>query len=180
MIRIVEGPEGSAVFDLDGRLSGRGAYVCPSASCLHNLRSSSLKHTLKAHHLSLPDYQSLRAKMLAALESKCLNLMSIGRKAGQVSVGSRAAYETLQKGGAELIIVAADASPRTAGNFFRLAGDAPVRKVAGKETLGRWLGRESVAVAVISDRGLGSRLATVVDRLTAFDYSTYHGESKDI
>ncbi len=35
LIRIVRTPEGEVVLDPSGKKSGRGAYICPSAECLH-------------------------------------------------------------------------------------------------------------------------------------------------
>ena len=34
LIRIVKSPEDEISLDLTGKKSGRGAYICPSASCL--------------------------------------------------------------------------------------------------------------------------------------------------
>ena len=33
LIRVVRTPEGSIVIDRTGKLSGRGAYICPSSNC---------------------------------------------------------------------------------------------------------------------------------------------------
>lgn len=43
LIRVVRSPEGEIALDLTGRMAGRGAYVCPSLSCLQAAR--------KAHRL---------------------------------------------------------------------------------------------------------------------------------
>lgn len=43
LIRVVRSPEGEIALDLTGRKAGRGAYVCPSLSCLQAAR--------KAHRL---------------------------------------------------------------------------------------------------------------------------------
>ena len=40
LIRIVRTPEGEIVLDETGKKSGRGAYVCKSASCLKKARKS--------------------------------------------------------------------------------------------------------------------------------------------
>ena len=33
LIRVVRTPDGSIVIDRTGKISGRGAYICPSSSC---------------------------------------------------------------------------------------------------------------------------------------------------
>jgi predicted RNA-binding protein YlxR (DUF448 family) len=35
LIRIVRTPEGSVLVDLKGKMSGRGAYICPNVDCLN-------------------------------------------------------------------------------------------------------------------------------------------------
>ena len=38
LIRVLRTPEGQVVLDLTGKKSGRGAYICKSASCLKKAR----------------------------------------------------------------------------------------------------------------------------------------------
>ena len=40
LIRVVRTPEGEVLLDLTGKKSGRGAYICKSASCLKKARKS--------------------------------------------------------------------------------------------------------------------------------------------
>jgi uncharacterized protein len=48
LIRIVRTPDGAVRVDLTGKLSGRGAYVCPQASCIDRaLHEERLARTLE-------------------------------------------------------------------------------------------------------------------------------------
>lgn len=40
LVRVVKSPEGEISLDLTGRKPGRGAYVCPNASCLAAARKA--------------------------------------------------------------------------------------------------------------------------------------------
>ena len=40
LIRVLRTPEGEIVLDLNGKRSGRGAYICKSADCLKKARKS--------------------------------------------------------------------------------------------------------------------------------------------
>ena len=40
LIRVLRTPEGDVILDLTGKKSGRGAYICKSASCLKKARKS--------------------------------------------------------------------------------------------------------------------------------------------
>ncbi len=40
LVRVLRTPEGEIVLDLTGKLSGRGAYICKTLSCLKKARKS--------------------------------------------------------------------------------------------------------------------------------------------
>lgn len=40
LIRLVRTPEGEVVADMTGKKNGRGAYLCPTESCLRRLQKS--------------------------------------------------------------------------------------------------------------------------------------------
>ncbi len=48
LIRVVRTPEGNVCLDFSGKLSGRGAYLCPDAECLKKAqRSKALDRSLE-------------------------------------------------------------------------------------------------------------------------------------
>lgn len=48
MIRVVRLPDGSVVLDLVGKVSGRGAYICPDKNCFKKARKSKrIEHVLE-------------------------------------------------------------------------------------------------------------------------------------
>jgi len=49
LLRVVRSPEGEISFDLTGRKSGRGAYVCPSETCfMKAVKQKQLERALEA------------------------------------------------------------------------------------------------------------------------------------
>ncbi len=40
LIRVVRSPEGAIALDAKGKMSGRGAYLCPKAECFSKVRKS--------------------------------------------------------------------------------------------------------------------------------------------
>lgn len=170
MIRMVKDPDGQMVFDVDSRLPGRGAWVCPAISCIHKMRPSSLGHVLRAE-INVPAPSLLRDQLGSVLESKCRNLLTIGRKAGQVVIGSQAVSDAHHQDRVELFLVACDASSRTVNHFQRLAGEIPLHRLSSRDRLGRWIGKRPVATAAVLDQGLARRLETLLQRLTAIEYS---------
>lgn len=53
LIRVLRTPEGEIVLDLVGKMSGRGAYICKSASCLKKARKARRIET--SLECSIPD-----------------------------------------------------------------------------------------------------------------------------
>lgn len=48
--RIVRTPEGQVMFDPSGKKSGRGAYLCPDATCLEKgIKTKRLERTLETN-----------------------------------------------------------------------------------------------------------------------------------
>jgi predicted RNA-binding protein YlxR (DUF448 family) len=48
MIRVVRLPDGGVVLDLKGKVSGRGAYICPDKNCFKKARKSKrIENTLE-------------------------------------------------------------------------------------------------------------------------------------
>ena len=64
LIRVVRTPEGEIVLDLTGKKSGRGAYICKSASCLKKARKA--KRLDSALECSIPDevYDKLEEELI--------------------------------------------------------------------------------------------------------------------
>jgi len=173
MIRIVRGPEGQAVFDLEARLPGRGAWVCPAKACLQGLRASAASHVLRGP-VALPDYDSLRGNLAERLENKLGNLLSIGLKAGRIAVGSKAVGDALSRDRVSLLLIAADASTRTVAGLRQLADGIPRARLCESSRLGSMLGRKTVALAAVCSRGLSLKIKDTISYLTAIEESPYY------
>ena len=66
LIRVVRTPEGNVQLDFSGKLSGRGAYICPKAECLKKAqKSKALERSLE---VPIPDevYQRLSREIEVA------------------------------------------------------------------------------------------------------------------
>ena len=63
LIRVVKSPEGVIQLDFTGKLSGRGAYLCPNSACLARARKT--KALERAFDMAIPPevYEALQAQM---------------------------------------------------------------------------------------------------------------------
>ena len=88
------------------------------------------------------------------------SLLGLAMKAGKVSSGEFAAENAIREGKAYLAIIATDASKNTAKRFRDKCSyyKVPIVFHFTKEELGRALGKEERAAAVITDKGLAEAL----------------------
>ena len=68
LIRIVKTSEGDVTVDLTGKKNGRGAYICPSISCLE--KAIKTKRLSRAFEMPIENelYEKLRAEIEAKIE----------------------------------------------------------------------------------------------------------------
>jgi predicted RNA-binding protein YlxR (DUF448 family) len=63
LIRVVRSPEGELALDTRGKMSGRGAYLCPNAECFKKVRKS--RALERALEVPIPSeiYEALLARL---------------------------------------------------------------------------------------------------------------------
>ena len=102
-----------------------------------------------------------------------LSMLGLALKAGRVEVGEEPTGAAARAKKARVIFVAQDAAPssvRRAQSFARAGSTLCVTLPAGKDQLGRSLGRTSVAMCAVTDIGFAEAL---VKKLAALDSGTY-------
>ena len=66
LIRIVRTPDGEVILDFTGKLSGRGAYICPQIQCFKKVRKSKRLDTNLGVHIPDEVYDRLELKLSEA------------------------------------------------------------------------------------------------------------------
>ena len=70
MIRVVRNPEGTYIYGLKGKASGRGCYICPTIECVENaIKSKSIEHALETK-IDAQLIESLKEQILSNEKSK--------------------------------------------------------------------------------------------------------------
>lgn len=98
---------------------------------------------------------------------KSLRYLSLARKAGLAELGEEPAVTASQSGKAKLIIVASDASDHTwrkAKSLVAGRNQQLVRLPFTKDEMGLAIGRTSLAIAAITDSGIGASLVEALGR----------------
>lgn len=152
LLRFVLAPDGTVLPDILRKLPGRGAYTCFSRSCLESaLKKRQFQRSFKSEVKLLPEAE-LTALIANRLEEKINSLIALANKAGKAVSGSDKVLETLRKGDADMLILAADISSDSRAKFLAAAQKAGIATFmfSLKESLGAPLGKEvRTAVAVL-------------------------------
>ncbi len=185
LLRFVVGPEGDLVADLDGRLPGRGIWV----GRRRELVRQAVKNRLFARAArSAPTVaDDLPGRVETAMRRRCLALLGLARRAGQLILGYEKARAALAADGRAIAVTAHDGSAKgrekllsglrgghdDAGGDDDNGGDGgPGRRLVidlfGVEELSLALGRENVVHAALRAGGLADRFLSECRRLEEF------------
>ncbi len=175
MVRFVAGPEGLLCPDLGRELPGRGIWV----GCRRNLVDRAVKKRLFARAakgpVTVPD--DMADQVESVMVRRCLDLLGLGKRAGQLTLGSEKVRAILRKDFTAIAITAADGAEN--GQRKLLSGDPdrvnasgnPDRNVVDLFTVAELslaLGRENVVHAVLRKGGLTDRFLNESRQLRKF------------
>jgi len=120
LIRLVLDPDGGVVIDLDRRLTGRGAHVCPRHECIEQaVRKDALGRAFR-RGVSTVRPDALVDSLLQRLEEKLSGLLGIGQRARQVLSGSMALEKGLQRGEVHLLLLTTDIAPDQRARWIKI------------------------------------------------------------
>ena len=157
LVRLVLGPDGSLAADPRGGAIGRGAWVHPTAECVRRAVPRGVSHALKTQVKATAD--ELLTELAGAGRRRALALIASAGRAKKAAAGATAVTEAIERGLAELVVVATDAR---AGAELSLVAAALERAQAvrfgTKAELGTALGRGDIGVVAILDQGISASL----------------------
>lgn len=165
LLRFVLGPDGALTPDLRSRLPGRGAYICPTRSCLDAaIRKKRFAASFKTA-LQGVDAERIASGIRALVTERVRGYLSLAAKAGKVVSGSDAVVGELRGGKAGLLFMATDLSDESRKKFTAMAGHAGVAVVAlfDKEILGTLIGKEHRGIVAVEPGGFVAPIRRELD-----------------
>jgi ribosomal protein L7Ae-like RNA K-turn-binding protein len=164
---MVESPEGQIVFDLAGGSFGRGAWTHPTEECLRRtakaMRNSRHKASPQPSSPEIDDLALLLSALADAANRRAKGLVSAAYRAGHLALGSDASAAEFAVGRARLVLLSTDARAASKENWLEAAvARGTVVVWASKAELGALVGREELAVFVVTDEGLARSLRQVL------------------
>ncbi len=162
MVRFVVGPDGTLVFDVLGKLPGRGIWVTSERSVLEKAVSKALFARAAKAPVKTPG--ELLDQVEKALCARLISLIALARKSGNAITGSTKVKDWVNSERAVVLLQASDGSPREKSRI-RLRENGKYSECLTKEELGGAFGRDFAVHAALDAGGLASRVIEEATRL---------------
>ncbi len=166
LVRFALSPDGRVVPDIAERLPGRGAWVAARRDAVVTAATKGLfARGFKGRALA---DAALADQVEALLETRCLELLGLAKRAGQAAAGFDKAQALLASGEAAYLLQAADGAPDGLRRLKRAAPDVAVLTCFDAAQLGAALGRDMAVHVALKPGGLATALRRDVERLRGF------------
>lgn len=166
LVRFVVDPAGMVVPDVDGRLPGRGLWLTASRDIVERACRKGLFGRAQRGPATAPD--DLADLVERLLARRCIELLGLARRAGQLVAGFEQVAEWLRAGRAGLLVEASDAAEGGAGKLRALGTGLPVFRVLDAAELGAAIGRDRAVHLAVAPGRLARRLEEEAARLAGF------------
>ncbi len=170
MVRFVAAPDGRIVADVDENLPGRGLWLSAARDMVHTASKKGLFARAAGGEVSVPE--DLAGEVEGLLARRCLNLIGLARRAGQMVGGFEKVRAWIGDGKVGLILTAADAGESGRKKVKALAPDLPVIDLFEGAELGRAIGRARLVHGGVRPGKMADRLLKEAGRLKGFRRQT--------
>jgi predicted RNA-binding protein YlxR (DUF448 family)/ribosomal protein L30E len=165
LIRVVPDPTGRLIVDPQGKLPGRGAYICPQRACAAQaLKGTRLREAFRQEVTACAVEELVRI-MANTLAERAMACLHIARKAGRVVSGYTQVMRALVHEPVALLLVAEDTAPERRREYERQCArrQIPYRSFLTKARLGELVGRDESSAMGIEDARLSERLTLYLE-----------------
>jgi hypothetical protein len=166
LVRFVVDPAGAVVPDVDARLPGRGVWLSAARGAISLAVAKGLfaKAAGRRVHVA-PD---LADQVETMLVRRCLDLLGLARRAGQLVAGFDQVADALRRGEVAVLLAARDGAADGRRKLRALARDVPVIEAFDRRELGGAVGRDETVHLALAPGGLARRLLAERARLAGF------------
>lgn len=166
LVRFVLNADGALVPDIAGRLPRRGLWLQARRDVVETACAKGSFAKAAHRTVSVPD--RLADRIEALLRRRCLDLVGLARRAGQVASGFEQVRAWLREGRAAVLIAAIDGAESGRGKMSGLARELPLIQLLTAAELGAALGRERAVHVALARGVLAERLVIESMRLAGF------------
>jgi uncharacterized protein len=159
-VRLACGPTGQLFLDHQGKLPGRGAYICPQRSCAEQASKGTRLREAFRHEVTPYPVDELVCAMASVMEDRALACIRIARKAGRVVSGYTQVSRALVSAPVACLLVAGDIACERLREYqgWCTQSQIPWRSFLSKTQLGELAGRDECSAIGILDARLAAHL----------------------
>jgi len=163
LIRLVVGPDGKAVPDLDAKLPGRGHYLAPERAVVERAEAKGLIRRATGAEVEA----GLADRLEALLVRRLIERIGLARKAGHAVAGFEKVREHLRAGGTEraVLLEASDGAADGRAKLVPLAPGAAVVDCLDASELAQAFGREHTVHGFVARGAFAERIRLEAERL---------------
>ncbi len=163
LIRFVLSPDGVVTPDLAEKLPGRGLWVSASEAALDRAIQRNGFARAARQKAAIPD--NLKNSVVELLTRRCIEYLSLARRAGQAVTGFEKCLAQLKTGGGAVYTAAVDRGDDGAAKLERASADAARVHVLTREELGQAFGRPQAVHVVVLKGGLAQAFTRTAAKL---------------
>jgi len=173
LVRFVIGPDDCVVPDIEERLPGRGLWLVAQRDIVSDASSGGSFAKAARRKVKVPE--GLVDRVESLLTRRCLDLLSLARRAGDAVAGFEKLSAALKGGGWKkgrpaLVFIAADSGKDGRRRIEGMIGDVPVVSLFTGAELGAVFGRDRSVHVGVASGGFAERLITEAGRLAGFRF----------
>jgi len=156
--------------DLKEKLPGRGVWITGNRACMEEAVKKKLFSRAFKEPCKVAD--DLPETVEALLEKRCLNMLSLAKKAGQVVTGFDKVYSAMSKTTLEMLIEAADGAPggqkKLEKKFLAIFPDGQIVNLFTSEQMDMAFGSTNVIHAAITHGNMTQNVQAAVEKLVKY------------
>jgi uncharacterized protein len=166
LLRLVVGPDGMIVPDIEARLPGRGLWLLPRRDIVERAVAKRLFARAARQPVVMPPELADRCEALLA--RRCVDALGLARRAGTAVAGYERVGEAVRRGNAALLLLALDGAEAGRRRMMAGARGVAAASVLDATELSGVFGRERVTFVAVGPGPLCSRLRIELARLAGF------------
>lgn len=167
LLRFVVDPDGFIMPDVRMNLPGRGIWITCSREAVELVIKKGLFARAAKRQVKVRDGLIVQIERL--LTERCLELLGLCRKSGDLVIGFAKVEKLLKSGKAVILIAGRDGAEDGRNKLKNLAGECPLIECFSIDALSRSLGRDNVVHAALrANKGLATKFLVETKRLTGF------------
>ena len=163
MLRLVVGPDGTIVPDIEARLPGRGLWLIPRRDIVERAVAKRLFARAARRLVTVPP--DLADRVEALLARRCGDALGLVRRAGSAVSGFERVAEAVRRDWAGALLFALDGSEGGRRKLGALGGELPAASVMYAAELGAAFGRDRAVYVAVGPGALCGRLLVDLQRL---------------